>query len=321
MRLAFLKDHTWGALRFEPEWGSDISKKQKSLVAKLADEAMAVEHGDTDSVSQALLVAGGSPHGARPKIMVSLSSDNKTALTGHNLAPNGYRQVIIKFAGRNEDPSTIVLEHCYNRAAKDYGIDIFPSQLLHINGQDALCFERFDRKEGQRQHVHSLSGMLHTTHRIANSDWKHVRDVLMRLKGGQEGLEEAFRRAVFNAVFCVRDDHGKNHAFLRRKDGTWIMTPAYDVAFSDGPGGCHTLMYHGHTGKNVTLHDLRTMAPSFRVEPDKVQHMIKKAQDLREEMMRTAKAELSPYVFSSVSARFKDIDASFKKVTPKKKKP
>ena len=45
---------------------------------------------------------------------------------------------------------------------------------------------------------------------------------------------------VFNVAAHNRDDHAKNHAFLL-EGGEWKVTPAYDLTFSSGPGGEHTL--------------------------------------------------------------------------------
>ena len=44
----------------------------------------------------------------------------------------------------------------------------------------------------------------------------------------QPGLEELFRRAVFNVLVGNRDDHLRNHGFLREPTG-WTLAPAFDV--------------------------------------------------------------------------------------------
>ena len=53
--------------------------------------------------------------------------------------------------------------------------------------------------------------------------------------------DEMFRRMAFNVLAHNRDDHLKNHAFLMDAGGGWRLSPAYDVSFSDGPGGEHHL--------------------------------------------------------------------------------
>jgi serine/threonine-protein kinase HipA len=54
-----------------------------------------------------------------------------------------------------------------------------------------------------------------------------------------------FRRMAFNVLAHNRDDHLKNHAFLMDAGGGWRLSPAYDVSFSDGPGGEHHLAIAG----------------------------------------------------------------------------
>jgi len=41
-------------------------------------------------------------------------------------------------------------------------------------------------------------------------------------------LEQLFRRVLFNILIGNRDDHLRNHGFLRAGDG-WQLTPAFDV--------------------------------------------------------------------------------------------
>ncbi|MBI3764596.1 MAG: HipA domain-containing protein, partial [Chloroflexi bacterium] len=41
-------------------------------------------------------------------------------------------------------------------------------------------------------------------------------------------LEELFRRLLFNVLAGHRDDHLRNHGFLRTRDG-WRLAPAFDL--------------------------------------------------------------------------------------------
>lgn len=45
-------------------------------------------------------------------------------------------------------------------------------------------------------------------------------------------MEQVFRRAVFNYLSGVCDDHDKNFSFILSPDGTWRLAPAYDVTFT-----------------------------------------------------------------------------------------
>ena len=54
-------------------------------------------------------------------------------------------------------------------------------------------------------------------------------------------VHKAFERAVFNVIFNNRDDHGKNFSYRMGQDGTWKLSPAYDLTFNRGPSGYHQM--------------------------------------------------------------------------------
>lgn len=320
LRLAFLANRCWGALRFDPEWGSDLTKKQVAGLVAMADEAKQIQEGDTARVSKTLLMAGGSPHGARPKVMVAINEDDSHALVGYEDLPVGYRHVLIKFAGDGEPKTHPLLEYCYTEAARSIGIQTMPARMLRPGGPIGVCFDRFDRQDAQRQHVHSMAGMLHTTHRIANSDWTQVADILRALPGGQRDLFEAFRRAVFNCVFSARDDHTKNISFMRHPDGQWGLTPAYDVCYSPGPGGWHTMTYSQHREQHVSMEDLLRLGSAFGVEPKVVHDLVEQSRQARGEMLGHAKAAgVIKSTLRELDLQFKAVDGSLAASTPRKK--
>ena len=317
LRLAFLADRCWGALRFDPEWGDELQKEQQVELELLAQESRRVQEGDTENVSKALLMAGGSPHGARPKIMVAVDRDARKALIGHGALPDGYRHVLIKFAGENEAPTVPLFEFCYGEAARGLGLATAKASVVETAGRYGLCLDRFDRQNGLRQHVHSLAGMLHVSHRYPTSDWSDVAQVLKTLPGGSDDLHQAFQRAVFNAVFSVRDDHTKNIAFMRR-NGRWGLTPAYDLAYAEGAGGYHAMTYAEHTGVNVRLQDLWTLAERFEVDAAQVSPLVEASQEARSAMMAEAKGlGVAKSILKSVGQSFLPIDKSLKPPIPK----
>ena len=60
-----------------------------------------------------------------------------------------------------------------------------------------------------------------------------------------------FRLSVFNLFSHNRDDHAKNFSFLLDDDNNWKLAPAYDLTFSQSPGGEHSTTYLGE-GKKPT---------------------------------------------------------------------
>ena len=79
-------------------------------------------------------------------------------------------------------------------------------------------------------------------------------------------MEQVFRRAIFNYLSGVCDDHDKNTSFILSQDGDWHLAPAYDVTFTVNLmnkfiGDRHVLSLSGEN-RRVTRDDiLRFAAP------------------------------------------------------------
>jgi serine/threonine-protein kinase HipA len=68
-RLAFLGDRAMGALTFEPAEPLVVSAQDDKLL-DLAREAQALIQGCESQALMRLALLGGSPHGARPKVLI-----------------------------------------------------------------------------------------------------------------------------------------------------------------------------------------------------------------------------------------------------------
>ena len=71
---------------------------------------------------------------------------------------------------------------------------------------------------------------------------------------------------VFNIAAHVRDDHAKNFAFMLDQTGAWSLTPAYDLTFSPGPGGEHTMTVLGE-GRAPGREHCSKLAASVGIKP------------------------------------------------------
>lgn len=49
--------------------------------------------------------------------------------------------------------------------------------------------------------------------------------------------QEVFRRMVFNVLANNTDDHNKNFSFTMTEDGSWRLSPAYDITYVINRGG------------------------------------------------------------------------------------
>lgn len=271
-RLVYLADRAWGALTFRPRFDRDPDASFPLEV--LGSEMEASIEGDLDAVSTELLKAGSSPQGARPKVMVDLDEAMTRARVSAGAPPQGYSSWLIKFAGRDEPVDAPILEQAYMECAWEAGIAVMESRLLHINGKAAFATRRYDRADQRRHFCHTLGGMIHRSHRNGGLDYAHVAQVMRSLQVPAEDYLEAYSRAVFNAVMSVRDDHAKNVAFMLDENQRWVLSPAYDLTYMEGPGGYHTMTFAGGTEQDPSRADLLRLAPMHGVAEEVAEAVI-----------------------------------------------
>jgi serine/threonine-protein kinase HipA len=257
-RLAYLGRRTLGALTYHPCSEPDTGAPEAVRLGELASAALAVHEGGATEVLPALQRAGGSPGGARPKVLVGLLGDR--FISGADDLPPGYRPWLIKFNTRDDGADAGALEYVYARMARAAGITAPEARLFDLpNGERCFGVRRFDRDDDGRVHMHTLANLLHVDYRTPSLDYEHLIRVTTQLTRNHSHVRECFRRALFNWLAHNRDDHGKNFAFLMRRDGTWDLSPAYDLTFAEGAGGEHTTTYAGQ-GKRPRWTDLQRLA-------------------------------------------------------------
>ena len=98
--------------------------------------------------------------------------------------------------------------------------------------------KRFDRTdEGEKIHTATLCALDHADYKKPGEySYAEALNVFRALKLGRREAEQFFRRMVFNVIARNQDDHTKNISFLLDTDGTWYLSPAYDVTWSYMPG-------------------------------------------------------------------------------------
>ena len=79
----------------------------------------------------------------------------------------------------------------------------------------------------------------------------------------QDELNELYLRMVFNILSNNTDDHAKNFSFIMEKDGSWHLSPAYDLCFilktAATPEKRHEFSVRGKY-EDITLADLLAFA-------------------------------------------------------------
>jgi serine/threonine-protein kinase HipA len=244
-RLGYIGTRGMGALTSHPPSASESESGLPVDLAQVAAQAERVLEGSAEDVLPALRIAGGSPGGARPKIVVGVDTDGRM-LAGTDDLPAAFRPFLVKFPAR-EDPAGIgAVEAAYAKMAAAAGVEV-PETRLFATGDGGRYFgaARFDRRAGGRIHMHTLGGLLHASHRLPSMDYEGFLQAARILTRDQRQVEQAFRRMVFNVLAHNHDDHVKNVSFLMDRAGTWTLSPAYDVVFSEGPGGRHTMAVAG----------------------------------------------------------------------------
>jgi serine/threonine-protein kinase HipA len=88
--------------------------------------------------------------------------------------------------------------------------------------------------------------------------------VCRKLRLPAQEINEQYRRMVFNVLAGNVDDHTKNFSFMMNEDGTWHITPAYDLTFTIDVNAPAYVNRHSMTigGKNdaITKTDLLRFA-------------------------------------------------------------
>jgi serine/threonine-protein kinase HipA len=248
-RLTVIGARSMGALTYEPEVA--IDDPAIATLAALAKQTQRVLRGGGGADLERLIALGGSPQGARPKVLVELDGS----------------AWLVKFRGAHDDRHTAPLEHAYFVMAKAAGIEVPRTRVLGQTKRTPGYFaiERFDRAPAQRIHMHTLGGLLHLPHGYPALDYTDLLKVTRRLTRNEAAVAEMFRRACFNVLAHNRDDHCRNFAFLMDARGAWRPSPAYDLTFSPGPGGQHTLLVAGE-GQAPTHEHLLRLARSLELK-------------------------------------------------------
>jgi serine/threonine-protein kinase HipA len=241
-RLAFLGPLTLGAIRFEPSHRYE----QPSVVSLLSleREAQSVFAGATDVDLDRLIALGGSPQGARPKVLIQRKGQQLRSEQGPT---TGWTSWMVKFRARDDADDAAQVEHVWVALARSCGLETAETALLETRGTQRRHFatRRFDRIGARRLHLHGLGGLLHVPFGVPALDYRDLLRVTRTLTRDERQVTSAFRLACFNVLAGNRDDHARNVAFLMSDDGQWRLAPAFDLTPSEGPGGQHAMSVCG----------------------------------------------------------------------------
>ncbi|MCA9545290.1 MAG: type II toxin-antitoxin system HipA family toxin, partial [Myxococcales bacterium] len=233
-RLACVGERGMGALVYRPAVSLDAAQGPLDLDV-LAHHAAEVLAGEAEDLLVELLRLGGSPAGARPKVLLARVPDG-TWTHGEADPPAEHEPWLVKFPARTDPEDIGAVEEAYARMARAAGVEVMPTALFpSATGPGWFGTRRFDRVAGRRVHVHSLSGLLHADHRVPTLDYADLLKATFLLTKDHGEVVRQFRRAVFNVRAHNRDDHSRQFAFVLSDGGDWRLAPAYDLTCADGP--------------------------------------------------------------------------------------
>lgn len=262
-RLMMIGEFGTGALSYEPI--IDTYKTYESIdLDILAHSSIEILKGVSASNIETLIANNGSSAGARPKIMVQINNENQI-ISGNQPLQNGFEHYMVKFASSTDHPDIGKLEYLYSLMAKDAGIEISDSKLIEGRDNSYFAIKRFDRVGDIRVHMHSLAALVHSNFRVPTVDYDDILTLTLHLTKDIWEVYKVFRLAVFNILTHNRDDHAKNFSYILNSNNNWKFSPAYDLTFSNGPGGEHSTTYLG-IGKNPNRKELLELAKKHSIK-------------------------------------------------------
>lgn len=272
-QLALVGTKGRGALVFQPETLGGEASGTIDLDA-LADESRHVLLGEETELEALLARLGGGSGGARPKVHVAIDADGKLSAEDE-LAAAGTKSAreewIVKFAATNDPADTGPLEEAYARMARAAGIDMAETRLIpSATGPGYFATKRFDRPlPGKRLHMVSLGGALEASPHMPSVGYDGFLKATLAITHGMADVEQAFRRMVFNVLSRNRDDHVRQHAYLMDDRGDWRLAPAFDLTFSNGPGGEHYMAVLGE-GRTITREHVERLGKNHGIPAKRV---------------------------------------------------
>ena len=250
-RLAIVGEAGMGALSYKPTVLLENVEKKLSYDEISTECKKLLQEEMTDELDF-LFAKGGSSGGARPKIMTTIDDE----------------PWLIKFPSTYDRKNIGELEYKYALCAKKCGIQMTDVKLFPSSKCSGYFgTKRFDFIEGQggmvRVHMVSAAGLLETSHRIPNLDYDLLMKLTLKLTRDMEECKKLFRLMCFNVFAHNRDDHSKNFTYIYvEQEKRWVLSPAYDLTYSNSIGGEHATTVHGE-GRGPGMADILEVAKTI----------------------------------------------------------
>lgn len=236
-KLSFIGKRGMGALEFLPEVTHE-RKSEKINMKSLADlaERIFVERENArilpeESITmQSLLTVGTSAGGRQPKAIIAINRKTGEIRSGQVSGLKDFDYYLLKFG--NSEYCSSELEMTYYELAITAGINMMPSELYSVEGNSHFMTKRFDRNGTKKVYTQTLAAIYPDA-----DSYEQLIAVCRKLHLPEADCQEVFRRMVFNILSNNTDDHNKNFSFIMSEDGSWRLSPAYDITYIINRGG------------------------------------------------------------------------------------
>lgn len=139
---------------------------------------------------------------------------------------------IAKFPSGGDRRDVGAWEYVVTRLAHAAGIAVPEAQLQRLaSSYRTFAARRFDRVQQGGRRLYASAMTLVGKRDGETASYLDVAEAIITFGDPSAldlDLEELFRRAVFNVMVANRDDHLRNHGFLRARGG-WRLAPAFDL--------------------------------------------------------------------------------------------
>lgn len=190
--------------------------RELEAAARAIDEGGAEARPEYSEWLRMLVVPGSSLGGARPKASFS---DERGSLW------------LAKFPANDDRRDVGAWEFLVHQLATLAGVEVPEARLARFASRHhTFCVKRFDRLGFGRRMYASAMTLLQRDDGESGS-YLEIAEALqregdaVRLEGD---LQQLYRRVAFSILVGNRDDHLRNHGFLRAPTG-WRLAPAFDI--------------------------------------------------------------------------------------------
>ena len=244
------------------------SLAELSAIARRIEEPGIEELPEYEKWLQTLISPGSSLGGARPKA---------------NFREADGALWIAKFPAVNDTYDVGAWEFVTRELARRCQIKVPEASIARLNSDyHTYCSKRFDRvsgANGQERRMYT-SAMTLLERRDGQEGGSYLHLVQAIEDHGAQGhvnpdLEQLFRRVLYNVLIGNRDDHLRNHGFLREATG-WSLSEAFDMNPSTTKPG-HALTLDGTSNEPDVNRVLKT-AEYYRLTAARAREILKEIQ-------------------------------------------